>query len=123
MAIGCFSRLLNSAENSYSTMERECLALVYGVTTCRPYLQQQHFTAHTDHSALRLLITINDPSGILMRWRIRLSEYSFDVMYKKGAENFVADATCRLQMDSPTTHHEDNDIPCYSMESPYTWKR
>lgn len=101
------SETLNKAERNYSATERECLALVYGITTCRPYLQFEHFDAYTDHQALRLLTSIDDPSGRLMRWRLRLSEYSFDVHYKKGVENQLADAASRVDTAGPTTEEED----------------
>ncbi len=35
--IGFWSRTLAHAERNYSASERECLALVYGITTCRSY--------------------------------------------------------------------------------------
>eukprot|EP00171_Calliarthron_tuberculosum_P000507 IDg507t1 len=73
--VGFWSRTLNAAEKNYSPTERECLAVIYGVTTCRPYLYGQRFKVVTDHNSLRWLLEINDPaSGRLMRWRIRLAE-------------------------------------------------
>ena len=101
--IGYWSRNLNKAERNYSASERECLALVFGVTTCRPYLQQEHFVAYTDHAALRWLMNIEDPSGRLQRWRLRLSEYNFTVMYKLGKDNTIADAASRLDSNAPVT--------------------
>ena len=65
--IGFWSRTLHAAERNYATPEKECLAVVWGVTTLRPYLQGVRFTVHTDHSALRWLLEISDPSGRLMR--------------------------------------------------------
>ena len=111
--VGFFSRSLNSAERNYSASERECLALVYGVTICRPYLQQEKFIAHTDHSALRWLMTISDPSGRLQRWRLRLSEFDFVVMYKKGKENTIADALSRSTTQGEAIEKNDHEIPCY----------
>ena len=52
----------------------------------------QRFVVHTDHASLHWLLTIDDPSGRLMRWRLRLAEFDFEVKYKKGKENAQADA-------------------------------
>ena len=111
--LGFFSRSLHAAEKNYSVSEKECLAVVWGVATLRPYLQGERFTIHTDHSALRWLMEIVDPSGRLMRWRLRLSEFDFEVKYKKGRLNTQADALSRLRTDGETTTEIDTDIPCF----------
>ena len=114
--IGFWSRTLHAAERNYSTSEKECLAVVWGITTLRPYLQMEQFTVHTDHSSLRWLMEINDPSGRLMRWRLRLSEFDFTVVYKKGKLNTQADALSRLKSSGHTTVEVDYDLPCFLLE-------
>lgn len=42
------------------------------------------FTFNTDHSALRWLMSITEPSGRLMRWRLRLTQFDYEFSYKKG---------------------------------------
>ncbi|CDF33203.1 unnamed protein product [Chondrus crispus] len=111
--IGFWSRLLHAAERNYSTSEKECLAVVWGVVTLRPYLQGTRFTVHTEHSSLRWLMEITDPSGRLMRWRLRLGEFDFDVKYKKGKLNTQADALSRLFTSGETTVPVDEEIPCF----------
>ena len=110
--IGFWSRKMNDAEMNYSASERECLAVIYGITTCRPYLVGEEFDLHTDHSCLRWLMEINDPSGRLMRWRLRLAEYTFSIHHKKGYLNTQADAVSRLPSKGHTTEHEDYEVPC-----------
>lgn len=114
--VGFWSRTLNSAEKNYSPTERECLAVIYSITTCRPYLYGQRFTVVTDHHSLRWLLEINDPaSGRLMRWRIRLAEFDFDIGYRKGSQHMQPDALSRLPSSGHTTEHADLDIPCLSL--------
>ena len=70
---------------------------------------------HTDHYALSWLMTINDPSGRLMRWRLRLSEYRFTPKYKKGRLNALADMASRLPTNGPTPSNPDIELPCYTL--------
>ena len=62
-------------------------------------------------------MNIVDPSGRLVRWRLRLSEFDFDIEYKKGTANAPADTVSRLRTPMGTTvdAHED-DIPCLPLE-------
>ena len=115
--IGFWSRSLAKAERNYSVSEKECLALVWGITTLRPYLQGEHFEVNSDHSSLRWLLSIKDPSGRLMRWRLRLSEFDFEVKYRKGKQNMQADALSRLATLGQTTADIDDDIPCFTCET------
>ncbi|XP_064475694.1 uncharacterized protein K02A2.6-like [Ornithodoros turicata] len=61
--------------------------------------QGRPFTLRTDHQALVTLLgahgTGHRPLRI-SRWSARLLYYNFKVEYKKGAENYVADALSRL---------------------------
>ena len=51
-----------------------------------------------------------------MRWRLRLSEFDFEVVYKKGKLNNQADALSRLRTLGETAVDFDEDIPCFAME-------
>ena len=104
--IGFWSRSLLPAEKNYSASERECLAVIWAVQILRPYLEGRHFTVYTDHSALRWMFHLADASNRLARWRLRLLEFDFDVKYRKGSENTVADAISRL----PTFGHTPIDL-------------
>lgn len=112
--IGFWSRRLTSSEEIYSVSEKECLAVIYGIPTCRPYLVQEEFDFHTDHQCRRWLIKTADHSWRLMRWRLRLSEYSFKTHHKKGNLNRQADVILRLASRESTTEHENYEILCYS---------
>ena len=111
--VGYWSRTLNQAERRYSVPEQECLAVVWSLLTLRPYLAFEKFTVNSDQSSLRWLMELSDPSGRLMRWRLRLSEFDFEINYKKGTSNSVADCLSRLNTQGGTTVPTDNDIPCF----------
>lgn len=99
LPISYASRIMNSAEKNYSTIEKELLAITYCVNHFRPYLYGRRFTLVTDHQPLVWLHKIKDPTSRLMRWRLKLEEYDYQVIYKTGLSNKNADALSR----NPTT--------------------
>ncbi|KMQ87188.1 reverse ribonuclease integrase [Lasius niger] len=89
------SRTLNSAEKNYSATELECLAVVPGIRRMRDYLEGYRFTVITDHQSLRWLQRLESPSGRLGRWLFELQQFDFEIRYRKGSLNQVADALSR----------------------------
>ena len=108
-----WSKTLNSAEQNYSATERECYSVVWAVTTLRPYIEWQKFTLRTDHDALRWLLTLSDPSGRLMRWRLRLSEFDFEIKYRPSRVHQVPDALSRLIAPGSDPRPVDDEIPIF----------
>lgn len=92
------SRTLNDSERNYSTIEKECLCLVWATKYFRPYLFGQKFYIITDHKPLQWLFSLKDPSSKLLRWRIKLEEYDYKILYKKGTSNTNADALSRIEL-------------------------
>ncbi|XP_046393726.1 uncharacterized protein LOC124161448 [Ischnura elegans] len=96
LPIAYASRALNKAEKNYSTIEKELLAIVWGTQYFRPYLYGRKFTIITDHKPLTWIFNVKDPSSRLMRWRIKMEEYDYEIIYKKGKLNSNADALSRI---------------------------
>ncbi len=67
--------------------------------------------------SLRWLLEIAEQSGRLMRWRLRLSEFDFEVRYKKGKANSQADALSRLATLGETVVPVDEEIPCFTADA------
>lgn len=89
------SRSLTKLERRYSVIEKECLAILVALEKLRPYLQGVKFTVITDHYALKWLYNIKDPIGRIARWSVRLQQYDFDIIHRKGRDHTVPDALSR----------------------------
>jgi len=112
--VGYWCRGLTAADLNYSTTECECLGVVWAVFKLRHFLDGQRFLIRTDHQALRWIYSTTDLSGRLMRWRIRLSEYTFDMVYKPGASHHLPNFLSRAStVAAPEDTH--NDIPCLAL--------
>jgi hypothetical protein len=72
-------RNLNKAERNYSTSEKELLAVVWGVKHFRPYLYGRKFKMASDHKPLMWIMNVKDPGSRLLRWRIKLEEYDYEI--------------------------------------------
>ncbi|KAI5716006.1 hypothetical protein M8J77_025889 [Diaphorina citri] len=92
------SRTLNEHEKNYSTIEKELLAIVWATKHYRPYLFGQKFKIITDHRPLTWLINLKEPSSKLVRWRLKLEEYDYEIEYKPGKQNSNADALSRIEI-------------------------
>ena len=84
VVIGYTGRKLLPAEKNYSVTEREALAVVSGIRHFRSYLYGVHFKVCTDHSAVRWLMRLKEPSGRLTRWAILLQQYDFEIIHRAG---------------------------------------
>jgi len=111
------SRGLNKAEQNYSTIQREFLALLFALQKFRQYVYGVKFTVVTDHCPLTGLKFAKDASsGKLHRWAVRLSEFDFTVEYKKGKKHSDADGLSRLprtddMIDPPEFNIKEPDCP------------
>ena len=104
------SRTLSSAERNYSNLEREALALVFGVKKFHQYICGRHFSLVTDHKPLGSLFnekkaTPPMAAARIQRWALTLAAYNYSIEYKPGPEHANADALNRLPLpvNPPTT--------------------
>ena len=89
------SRKLTAAELNYPVHEKELLAIVYSIKLWRHYLEGRKFTVITDHAALEFIKTQTNLSRRQARWLEVLQAADFDVKYRPGKTNIVADALSR----------------------------
>ena len=93
------SRTLNAAEVRYDTYEKEALAIVYSVLQYRLYLYGRKFTLVTDHKPFFGFRSCKDGNARVLRWRLKLAEYEYDVVSEVGKTNANADALSRNPVD------------------------
>lgn len=100
-AISHVSRALTSAEENYSQVEKEGLALIFAVKKFHRYIFGRKFALKTDHKPL--LSIFGSKKGIplhtanrLKRWALILMMYDFDISYISTREFGHADVLSRL---------------------------
>jgi len=103
------SRTLTKAEKGYPTIELELLAIIWGCKYFRQYLYGRKFTIVTDHRPLTWIFNVKDPSSRLLRWRLLLEVYQYEVTYKKGSHNTNVDALSRIHVTEGCTDSLDDN--------------
>eukprot|EP00745_Piridium_sociabile_P039410 TRINITY_DN7365_c0_g1_i12.p1 TRINITY_DN7365_c0_g1~~TRINITY_DN7365_c0_g1_i12.p1 ORF type:complete len:1702 (-),score=291.88 TRINITY_DN7365_c0_g1_i12:2644-7599(-) len=89
------SKKLLPRECNYSTIERECLAIVWGIQKFVRFLWGVRFVLQTDHRPLTYLRTSSFRNGRILRWALSLQEFMFDIQPISGTSNVLADLLSR----------------------------
>jgi hypothetical protein len=75
-----------------SIYEKEMLAIMHVIDLWRPYLLVQYFQIKTDHQSLKYFLEQRISSPEPQKWVTKLFGYDYEIIYKKGKYNVVADA-------------------------------
>lgn len=95
--IAFLSKTLAPKHQMLSTYEKEFLAVLQALDKWRGYLLDRHFVIKTDHFSLKYLLDQRITTPTQMKWLPKLIGYDYEILYKKGSENVVADALSRVQ--------------------------
>lgn len=92
------SQKLKTFQQNYSTIEKECLALVFALHKFDVYLNNANHTVKvfTDHNPLKFLNRMKNHNQRLMRWALMLQPYNLEIAYIKGKDNVIADMLSRV---------------------------
>jgi len=91
------SRKLSPAELKWPVRDKEALAIVYALNSFRAYIWGSGipFLVRTDHHSLQWMQDAK--TGRIARWATLLAEFEpFEIKYRKGSSNKVADALSRI---------------------------
>ena len=103
--IGFVSRTLSVTEKRYSQLDKEALAIIFGVRRYHQYLYGREFELKTDHKPLIYIFSEKKgiptlASGRIQRWALILGAYRYTIQHQLGKDNIVADAMSRLPIGS-----------------------
>ena len=103
--VHCGSKGLTPTQQRYSTIELECLAIVWAILKCSFYLRGLPlFSVYTDHRPLQGVFQ-NDifdlASPRLQRLREKIAMYSFQVCWVPGKTHLIADALSHAPLFAP----------------------
>ena len=118
--IAFVSHKLSEQELNWPAVEKEAFAVVWCIDKLRQFLLGSKFTVITDQQGVAYLLDARPKSAIknnkLCRWRLALNEYSFEVQYRPGKLNSVADAMSRIanlsldETDKPYIAHDFHKV-------------
>ena len=102
------SRSLAPAEKKYAQLEKEGLAILFGVKKFNQYLLGRKFAIFSDHKPLQHLFSPRHPvpplaSARIQRWALTLGAYDYTIEYKPGPEHANADSLSRLPLPESTS--------------------
>jgi len=93
--------MLNGSELRHSSVAKEVSAVIEAVRKWKLYLTCRRFTLVTDQNSVSYMFDTKQHGKIkndkIMRWRIELSTFDFDIIYRCGEENIPADALSRIK--------------------------
>jgi len=79
--------------------EKEMLAILHALKKWRPYPMGRHFKVKTDHDSLKYFLEQRLSSKEKQKLVTKMLVYDFEIIYKKGKQNVVADALSRKDED------------------------
>jgi len=97
------SRALQKHEANYPAFLLEQAAAVFGIESFSTYLTNAHFQLLMDHKPLLALSSVHKKT--LSRLQQLMSEYTFQLRYRRGESNAVADALSRAPVEALADSH------------------
>lgn len=90
-----FSKLLGPQTKHKSVYEKELTAMCLAIEKWKHYLLGRYFIVRTDQQSLRHLMVQREVNIEYQKWVRKLIGFNFEVLYKSGVSNRVADALSR----------------------------
>ena len=92
---------LSPCQQKYSQLEKEALAIIFGVKKFHKFLYGRQFKIVSDHQPLKMIFSPDKPiptlaAARIQRWSLTLSAYSYEIDYRKGIEMKIPDYLSRF---------------------------
>ena len=114
------SRTLTVAEKNYAQIDKEALALIFGVQKFHLYLYGRNFTLLADHKPLVSLL--GPTKGIpltaaarLQRWALLLAGYQYEIQFKPTQKHANADGLSRLPLQGSSNGQCLSDVSVFNV--------
>lgn len=93
--IAYISKALSPKNHALSVYDKEMLALVHAVEKWHSYLAIEPFVIKTDQKSLHHLLEQKLSTPSQFGWLTKLMAMNYEIHYKKGKDNLIADALSR----------------------------
>lgn len=99
--VAFYFRTLQNSERRHAAVEKEAQVIIQAVRHWRHFLSGRQFTIKTDQRSVLYMFDKQHKYKIkndkIPRWRMELSGYNLDIVYKPGNENIPSDTLSRPQ--------------------------
>ena len=97
---------MSETERRYAQIEKEALATTWACEKFANFIVGTHFQIETDHKPLVPLLGVKHLDGLpprVLRFRLRLDRFSYDITHVPGKELYTADTLSRAPLsDQPS---------------------
>ncbi|KAK7901627.1 hypothetical protein WMY93_018396 [Mugilogobius chulae] len=111
------SRALTPTERGYAQIEKECLAIVFGMEKFHQYTYGRKVTVQSDHKPLENIVRkplLSAPKR-LQRMLLRLQKYDIMVVYVPGRDMLLADTLSRAYLSDSTQGDTESELETVNM--------
>lgn len=123
------SRGLTDTEKRCAQIEKKALAVRWACERLTSYIQGLHFTLLTDHKPLVPLLStrgLDDLPPRLLRFRLRLLRYDYDIVHVLGKSLITADTLSRATLrDMPSSDdlQLEKEVQVHSLLQTSGWRK
>lgn len=104
------SHRLTKTQQRWSTIERECYAIVFSLDKLRYYINGAKVIVRTDHKPLLSLFNQEIKSKRCEKFYYSIASYDVTLEYIKGEQNCIADLLSRLPKSSERSSSAETEV-------------
>ena len=90
-----FSKKLNKHQHNYSSIEKDCLALMLALAHFEVYISSSAvhpIIVFSDHNPLTFIDKVRCKNQRILHWSLMLQEFNIEIRHIHGKDNIIADA-------------------------------